>query len=350
MASLDRIHEFAFVQAITKGFRRSPHQLHGIHEADAELLRLKDGVLAITIDGLEEEFRYGLLQDPECLGWAIVSHALSDLAAVGVPPLGVLLSYNLPEAEDPGWAGSLNAGAAAALEAHGTYCLGGDTSFSSQPSFQCVGLGYLESGDPIHRLGARAGDPLYGTGVFGLGNLLGLALVAKPELRAELEAEYRPRVDFASVRALRPFLRASIDSSDGLAMAVDLLARLNGLGVDLDAREEIFHPGYVTLAAELQAPYWIASAFGMGEYNLVWAVDQDREDEFLEAAKETPVHPLKLGILTAEPDFRLRYQGQSKVLDSAELLNLFAKTQDPKSYFQALLEFHAKTFGPEPAP
>ena len=73
------------------------------HEADAELVPLGDGrYLAVTMDVLAEEMEAGLYKEPETMGWILVQANLSDLAAVGATPIGLVLGINLgPEWDDP---------------------------------------------------------------------------------------------------------------------------------------------------------------------------------------------------------------------------------------------------------
>lgn len=340
------LHEFALVDRLTRDLSRSPLQRNQRHESDAEILELPGGDhLAVTIDGLFEEYHLGLLRAPEVVGWANVVHSLSDLAAAGARPLGVLLSYALPEGADEEWTTALNRGAEAALRSHGTFCLGGDTSFASEAAFHCVGVGMATGNSFLTRRGARPGDKLYLTGPCGMGNLLGLARNLDPGLWAELEASYRPRAPFGLVARARPTLRAAIDTSDGLLAALDLLMRVNQLGVRFQHREAVYHPRMVALSRHLGTPLWIGGAFGMGEYELVLVVDPAQEEAFLEAASEEGEPVLEVGVLESEPGFRMVEGEDVWTVDTTRLLNLFAESPDPKAYIEALVAFDAELRG-----
>ena len=56
----------------------------------------ESSILAITTDSIVEEIRLGLYDDPYLIGWMIVMVNLSDLAAVGADPLGILISEIFP--------------------------------------------------------------------------------------------------------------------------------------------------------------------------------------------------------------------------------------------------------------
>lgn len=340
MKRVEELKEFALIEHIAGVFKRSPLQANARHGADSELVRLGDGRhLAFTIDGLYEEAKLGLLVDPAALGWAIVAHSLSDLAAVAARPLGVLLSYNLPKGADPGWVRAINMGAAAALEAHGTFCLGGDTSFADDPSFQCAAAGIVEGEPLVTRVGARAGDALYLTGPAGAGNLLGIAKRIGEPVWARMQARYRPRARFREIELARPYVRAAIDSSDGLLAAIDMLARVNGLGAHFAATPDCFDPALRELSAQAGFPCWIGAAFGVGEYELVLAIDRERVPAFEAAAAAAGVPFLAAGRFLAEPRFRMDLDGRTVELDTTYLMNLFPETGTLDRYVEALLAY-----------
>jgi thiamine-monophosphate kinase len=154
--------EFSLINTLTGTLARHPDQLNRTHEADAELLPLGDGsVLASTVDTLIEEYALGFLRDPRVLGWTVVAQSLSDLAAVGADPLGVLLAVSLPRGNDHAWNQAFFQGVQDCVAHHGTFCLGGDTNFSDQPTFTCTALGRIPAGrKPLTRVGLRPGDRL----------------------------------------------------------------------------------------------------------------------------------------------------------------------------------------------
>jgi thiamine-monophosphate kinase len=340
---LDEIKEFALVNLLTRGFERSPLQRNERHMSDAELVELPGGNhLAVTVDGLFEEYRLGLLRDPYLVGWANVVHSLSDLAASGASPLGVLLSYALPQGVETAWLEALQQGAKEALQAHGTFCLGGDTSFAEEAAFQCVGVGLVLGDAYLTRQGARPGDRIFATGPLGMGNLLGLARNSNLELWKELEQSYRPRARFDVVAAARPYLRASIDTSDGLLSALDLLMRTNQLGIRFAHREEVYHPRMVALSRQLGTPLWIGGAFGMGEYELLLVVESDQVVAFQKSVAGLDVDLVEVGVFQKDPEFLLCESDREVVVDTTRLLNLFAESPDPRSYIESLFAFDAE--------
>ncbi|MBP1683766.1 MAG: hypothetical protein H6Q27_1333, partial [Ignavibacteriaceae bacterium] len=98
MYQLNEILENKIINSLISGFERSPHQLNYPHESDAEIIQLNDNTkLAITTDSISEEISTGLYDDPYLIGWMIVTVNMSDLAAVGASPLGILISEIIPK-------------------------------------------------------------------------------------------------------------------------------------------------------------------------------------------------------------------------------------------------------------
>lgn len=160
---------------------------------------------------------------PEEIGWRATSAALSDLAAMGAAPLGVLLALTVPA----GWRAdliSLADGIAAATRAAGIPIIGGDVTDGERLSFAITVLGHTPR--VLSRAGARAGDTLYVTGRLG-----GPGAALKAWQRGEqpsAEARERFARPVARVAAgawlVRHGAHAAIDVSDGLAGDVTHLA------------------------------------------------------------------------------------------------------------------------------
>src|SRR4051812_43494436 len=99
---------------------------------------------------------------PGDVAWKLVAVNLSDLAAKGARPVGVLLGYSLGDGE---WDRGFVAGLGAALRAFGVPLLGGDTVTAPR----VLGLTAIgEATWPVpSRGGARPGDHLWVSGTIG---------------------------------------------------------------------------------------------------------------------------------------------------------------------------------------
>ena len=185
---------------------------------DCAVLEIGGEALVITHDAMAAGIHFLPDQDPADVAWKLVASNLSDLAAKGAEPLGVLLGYQLGENDARFVAGLLEV-----LDHYRVPLLGGDTIGST--GAQVLGLTAL--GRATHRpvpsrSGAQVGDGLWLTGP------LGAAMLGFEALQAgtgDSLAYRRPQALLDSGRALAPLVTAMMDVSDGLLLDASRLAR-----------------------------------------------------------------------------------------------------------------------------
>jgi len=224
---------------------------------DCALLPVGGRTLAISIDlSLEGvHFRTDWLSFRE-IGWRATAAALSDLAADGAAPLGVLVSLGVPwnahrVTGRASHAVQIMSGVGAAARSVGAKVLGGDLVRSGRYLVDVCVLGLAAR--PVRRSGARPGDGLWVTGRLGGA---GLALAAlrtgrgrrlAPALRRRF-AHPLPRIAAGRWLARRGG-RAMIDISDGLAADAGHLAAASGVRVEIELERIPRWPGVPPLAA-----------------------------------------------------------------------------------------------------
>jgi len=203
---------------------------------DAAVLPVHEGALVITHDMIVEGVHYLPADPPGDVAWKLVAVNLSDLAAKGARPVGVLLGYAL--APDPDWDAAFVRGLGEALEAFAVPLLGGDTVRMPDGAARAHGLTALGAAHPAgtpSRAGAHAGDILYVTGRIGAAGL-GLA-IARGERDGPgewLAAYRRPQPRLAEGLALAPLVHAMADISDGLLIDAARMAEASQLAVEID--------------------------------------------------------------------------------------------------------------------
>lgn len=170
-------------------------------------------------------------QDPADVAWKLVATNLSDLAAKGAEPLGVLLGYQLGSADE-----RFVTGLKQALDHYAVPLLGGDTVAANGPQM----LGLTALGRAAHRPvpsrgGARAGDTVWITGPVG-GAMIGLEALRAGS--GDSLAYRRPTALISEGRALAPFVTAMMDVSDGLLLDATRMAEASGVTLAL-SREAV---------------------------------------------------------------------------------------------------------------
>lgn len=226
--------EFDLIRAITAALGPAAG---GIGD-DCALLSLGHVTLAASVDCSVEgvHFRTDWL-DAEEIGWRATAAALSDLAADGAKPLGVLASLALPastgQGEAPQVAVAIMRGVAAAVGACGGTVLGGDLARFEKIILDVCAIGTVER--PVRRRGARVGDGLWVTGELGGPRLamrqLKQGAAPDPSLRMRFT---RPEPRIAAGRWLADRgATAMIDVSDGLTLDARHLAAASEVALDI---------------------------------------------------------------------------------------------------------------------
>ena len=223
------------------------------------MLEIGGEALVLTHDTMAEGVHYLADQDPADVAWKLVASNMSDLAAKGAEPLGVLLGHVLGTGD-----ARFLEGLEAALSHYGAPLLGGDTIAATGPRV----LGLTALGRATHRpvpsrAGAQAGDELWITGP------VGAAMLGLEALRigtGNSLAYRRPQALLAEGRALAPLVSAMMDVSDGLLLDAARLARASGVTLAIDS---LAVPLAVPEARRAEALRW-------GEdYQLLFTAPQD---------------------------------------------------------------------------
>jgi thiamine-monophosphate kinase len=203
---------------------------------DAAVLEVPPGErLVVSTDASVEDvhFRRAWLAASE-IGWRAATSALSDLAAMGARPLGVLLTLAVPAS----WRDALGAladGVGEAVRAADTVIVGGDLTGGRELALTVTVLG--AAARPVTRDGARAGDALWVTGRLGGPRRALAALLSGATPGPGDRTRFaRPAARLAEGRWLAAHgASAMIDVSDGLLADLGHVAAASGARLVLDA-------------------------------------------------------------------------------------------------------------------
>ncbi len=177
-------------------------------EDDCAVLEIGDETLVITHDMIAEETHFRTDANMSDVAWKLVTTNLSDLAAKGAEPIGVLLGHCLDTDSI-----SFLAGLQEALGTYSTPLLGGDTISAKGPRmFGLTAIGRATHTPVPTRGGAQPGDAIYVTGT------LGRAMLGFEGDPKHLNAYNRPVPLLDEGRALAPHVSAIMDVSDGLLL------------------------------------------------------------------------------------------------------------------------------------
>lgn len=251
---------------------RHPDQVYGLNESDCEILKLESNqFLVSTVDSISDEITTGLYRDPYTMGWVAAQSSLSDLAAVGCSPLGLLFSSQWGAQFTDEMKSEVARGFLDALRSAKTFLLGGDSGAAQSTVLTGVGLG-MSSVQPVGRLGLKPGDILCVTGKTGSGPALAFGLLLGDGNKLYSESNFRPQARLEEGRVLNGLASAVMDTSDGLLSALNTLRSMNDVEFDLTWNEQTLDPKAVAYCKERNIPLWLLWLGEHGDFELVAGV------------------------------------------------------------------------------
>lgn len=194
-------------------------------EDDCAVLPMGGETLIITHDMMAEDTHFHSHADKADVAWKLLAANLSDLAAKGAEPVGVLLGYSLGN-DDARFLEGLDE----ALRAYGVPLMGGDTVATTGTStYGMTAIGRATYLPVPSRNGAKAGDGIYVTGP------VGRAMLGYEGEEEHLAAFNRPVPRLAEGMALAPLASAMMDVSDGLLLDCWRMAWVSGVTLALES-------------------------------------------------------------------------------------------------------------------
>ena len=263
------------------------------------------GRMVLTHDMIAEGVHYLATDPPESVAAKLVAVTLSDLAAKGAAPVGVLLGYCLGESA---WDQRFLAGLGEALADYDCSLLGGDTIAVAGPrvlGLTAIGRAGVHVPD---RSGGRAGDGLWLVGTLG-DSAAGLALLrANPAANGPLVTAYqRPHALIAEGRVLAASASAMMDVSDGLLIDARRMAAASGAWIEIDLAAIPLSPAFVAVRGADRIARMFA-ATGGDDYALLAALPPGVED-LVRKSLPSGAHLVRIGELVAGAGIALHDAG-----------------------------------------
>lgn len=247
----------------------------GLHD-DVAVIELGGESLILTHDMMAEGVHWLPNADPADVAWKLVAANLSDLAAKGAQPLGVLLGFTLGDDE---WDRQFAAGLQSVLSRFSVPLLGGDTVANRGDK---RALGMTAVGAATHRpvpsrSGAQVGDLLFVTGTLGnalAGFELSEAGFTEPGLLTN--AYNRPEPRLAEGQAVAFQAHAMMDISDGLLLDAERMAKASGVGIAVDLAAIPLSSDYRAVRGDALDSRMQAASWG-DDYELLFAASSGVE-------------------------------------------------------------------------
>ena len=241
---------------------------------DVAVIDMGDVSLIITHDMMAEGVHFRSNANPAGVAWKLVASNLSDLAAKGAAPIGVLLGFMLG---DDAWDRAFAVGLEKALAHYNVALLGGDTvaNRGDKRALGLTALGLATHRPVPSRAGAQVGDILYVTGTLG-DALAGFELMdtGYEQVGPLADAFNRPVARVTDGQALAPIVTAMMDVSDGLLLDAERLATASQIGIQIDLACVPLSPLYISYRTDSLESRLLAASWG-DDYQLLFTARPD---------------------------------------------------------------------------
>ena len=262
---------------------------------DAAVLEIGGVTLVLTHDMIAESVHYRSDDPPDDVAWKLVAVNLSDLAAKGARPIGVMLGYSLGERA---WDEAFVAGLRTALSAFDVPLLGGDTIALPTTAPRGFGLTAIGTADgPVpSRAGARPDDQLWVSGTIGdAGAGLSLLNAGRSEPAGLIERYRNPRPRLEAGQRLAPIVSAMMDVSDGLLIDANRMAQASGSRVEIELDAVPLSEERLALRGESRAARLEAATAG-DDYELLFAAPASAARRILAIGEEIGLPLTPIGV------------------------------------------------------
>ncbi|MDX2223271.1 MAG: thiamine-phosphate kinase [Rhodospirillaceae bacterium] len=230
--------EFSLIRDLLAPLTRGAAGAYGLGDDAATIAPRPGCELVVTVDAVVGGVHFRTDDPPGRIAQKAARVNLSDLAAKGADPVGLVMALGVPVGTTDTWLRAFVAGLADDLDHFGVPLLGGDTTSTPGPlTVSITAFGNVPVGAMIRRSGAQAGDLLCVSGTIG-DAVLGLA--SDPGLPAAGRTFARdryllPRPRLALGHALRGIAHAAIDVSDGLVADIGHMCAQSGVAAEIEA-------------------------------------------------------------------------------------------------------------------
>lgn len=326
------MNEYELIKSLVGNFKRCPSQLNELFEADAEIVRIGDTTIAITIDAMVDEIDLGIYTDPYEIGYISVMASVADLVASGAKLIGVLVSVEWPKFQDKKRK-LLFQGIENACKENKMFLLGGDTNSSEQPRVGVVGLGSFQDRKHVKRSGANVGDALFISGKMGGGNANALNNII---IKDKKQNSILPRnlCKLSSVNS--SYSSTCTDTSDGFFTSLYNLGMVNKMDFEIKLPiSELIDDSSQEIINKVNLPDWFLLAGPVGEYELVFTVPQDQKNIFIQAAALEGYQVLECGKVTSSKSKGVAITLEDKKISLSEVIDAQQKAH---TNFEELIE------------
>lgn len=268
--------ERALIELVRKTCTPGSHARVGIGD-DAAAIDIGSTCLVVTTDMLVGRVHFPSGTPAEQMGKKAVVVNLSDIAAMGASPLGLVFSIGLPRGIEVDFVKRLLRSMDTSALSYKTNVLGGDLNESDDVIISGTAFGTVPKGQLLTRSGARPGDIIAVTGELGTATAgLKIMLERLPRKGYEklVRASAQPKARLREGRFLAKsgYVTSAIDITDGIAANLWQISRMSKVKLLVDYEKLPINPLVWKFSAEHKFDERDFALFGGEDFELLFTV------------------------------------------------------------------------------
>jgi len=284
---------------------------------DCAAIDMGDKYLLVTTDMMVTKAHIPKGMGPYDIGWSIIAVNLSDIAAMGGTPLGLVTAIGITRGHPIEFIEQMVDGMNDCALRFNTSIVGGDTKEHEDLVLCGTAFGEVSKDGILLRKGAKAGDLIAVTGHLGKAGAGFFSMKRNLGLKEAEDTLKRPWPRIREGRELSKsgFVTSCMDISDGLSTSIFELSRNSGMTYEIDYARlpRAAEVGKAFQDAERQRD--LVLNFG-DDYELLFTIKREHEEDLAKISEDTGCSMTVIGKVTSGEENILIDGGKREKLEN----------------------------------
>ena len=284
---------------------------------DCAAIDLGNKYLLVTADMMVTKAHMPKGMGPYDIGWSIIAVNLSDIAAMGGSPLGLVTAIGITRGHPIEFIEQMADGMNDCARRFDTSIVGGDTKEHEDLVLCGTAFGQVSKDGILLRKGAKTGDLVAVTGQLGKAGAGFFSMKRELGLKEAEDALKRPwpRVKEGMALSKSGFVTSCMDISDGLSTSIFELSRNSGMTYEIDY-SRVPKAKEVDLAFhDLERQKDLVLNFG-DDFELIFTLKREHEADLAKLAEEVGCPMTVIGKVTSGEENILIDGGKREKLEN----------------------------------
>lgn len=284
---------------------------------DCAAIDIGNRYLLVTTDMMVTKGHIPKGMGPYDIGWSIIAVNLSDIAAMGGKPLGLVTAIGITRGHPIEFLEQMVDGMNDCARRFNTSVVGGDTKEHDDLVLCGTALGEVDKDKILLRKGAKPGDMIAVTGALGRAGAGFLSMkrgLGLKDAEAALKRPW-PRLKEGTALGASGLVTSCMDVSDGLSSSIFELSKVSGMTYEIDYTKVPKAQEVDMAFQDLERQKDLTLNFG-DDYELLFTVKRGSEEELARISKDCSCPMTIIGKVTSGEENILIDGGKREKLEN----------------------------------